>query len=333
MLYLHHLAILRSHEGGSLVTVAVFGAVLASLVLYEFTSHHALGVHGHKCLESVATMYVQSLCHRAQSVSGIYVTTVLLVVLHAPSQLVGVATIGVLPICLPEGHQVVDVGTLCADDFSEHSLLCHVQSIQFIPVIAAVLQYHAMLTCLLREVDQLPALLQIHGAGHLYGCVLPILHGTYSHGEVVVPVGGHIHQVDVRTLAQFLISLLSAVDVGRWKSGITQIFLTCLCPCLYIVTQGHNLYSGDMTEASHGSWSTHAKSHESYPYGGHLGSRQSQYVLLSCGSLWGFCYDGSLVPMPLDVGAQTLCTCCQTVGGNHQGRQCNSLKMFLHVSP
>ena len=94
-------------------------------------------------------MDIQSLCHRAQSVCCIHVTTVLLVVLHTPSQLLGIAAVGVLPIGIPEGQKVVDVGTLGAYDFAEYAVLCHVESGHLIPVIAAVLQNHAVHACLL----------------------------------------------------------------------------------------------------------------------------------------------------------------------------------------
>ena len=86
MLNFDNLAFLSADKGGGVVAIAEVVAGLACLFLHISLTMHALGVHGHECLHAVATVNVEYLCHRAKAVSGVYVATVFLVVLHAPVQ-------------------------------------------------------------------------------------------------------------------------------------------------------------------------------------------------------------------------------------------------------
>ena len=161
--------------------------------------------------------------------------------------------------------------------------------------------------------------------------MLAVLHGADSHGEVVVPVGSYIYQVDVGTLAQLLVTLFAAVDGCRGQSGITQILLASLGARCFIVTQSHNLYTGDVAEAFHSAWSAHTQTHEAHSYSGHLGSGEAQYILLSGRAGGCFHNDGTFVPMPFGAGAKALCTCTQTGRGGNEYRHCDFQKTFLHV--
>ena len=131
-----------------MVTVAVVIAGLACLLLDIFFAVNRFGVHGSECLEAVTTVDIQNLCHRAKAMGSIHVTTVFHVVLHAPSQFVGVV-FGVAPVVSPEVIKIVDICTLGTKYFTEYSVLGHVESVEFKPVIAAVFQNHAVLAVLL----------------------------------------------------------------------------------------------------------------------------------------------------------------------------------------
>ena len=123
----HHLSVCRAHEGGSVVTVSEVVAFASGLLLHIFLAHNTLGVHGHEGGEAVTAVDVETLCHGAQAVGGIHVTTVLLVVLHAPVEVLCVVGFRILPVGTPEVVQVVDVRTFGTQNLTEDALLCHVQ--------------------------------------------------------------------------------------------------------------------------------------------------------------------------------------------------------------
>ena len=116
---------------------------------------------------------------------SIHVTTVLLVVKKTPAELLGVLLL-VHPVLTPERVEVVNVSALSVEHLTQQALLSHVEGVELEPVVAAVLQNHAVLAGLLGQVNELPALLQVHGAGHLDSGVLAILQSALSYGEVVI---------------------------------------------------------------------------------------------------------------------------------------------------
>ena len=162
MLNLYHLTIGCTHEGGGVVAVAELLALLAGLVLYPLLTYETLGVHGDECGEAVATVNVEALGYRAEAVSSVYVATVLHVILHAPVEVVLIVVVGIFPVVVPEPLEAVDVGALGADNLTEYAVLSHRKSVHLIVVVAAVLEDEAVETCLLSEVDELPALLEVH---------------------------------------------------------------------------------------------------------------------------------------------------------------------------
>ena len=86
MLNLHHLTFLCSHERGGVVAITEVVALLAGHFLITLPSTEALGIHGDKRLDAVTPMDIQGLRNGAETVCGIDVTTVFLVVFQAPMQ-------------------------------------------------------------------------------------------------------------------------------------------------------------------------------------------------------------------------------------------------------
>ena len=323
----HDLTLSGAHQGCSLVAVAELGTGLASLLLHPFTSVGALGVHGHEGGEAVAAVDIHGEGHRAEAVSGIDIATVVTVVLHAPTELRLVSICGVLPVVIPEVVEVVDVGTFATEHFAKDTVLRHIQGVELIPVVAAVLENHAVLASLLTEFDELPALCQVHGRGHLDGGVLAVLQRALSHGEVVVPVGGDIDEVDVGALAELLIALLAAIDGGRGKTCIAEILLAAFSTCLHIVAEGNNLHTGDIGPALHSTGTAHAETHEGHTHRLQLRSRELQHIRLPGRALRCVNHNGSLLPVPILIGhGERLSASCHS----HTGDSDES-KKFLHA--
>ena len=163
VLNLYYLAVGSAHEGGGLVAVAEVGGALAGFCFYVIGAVNSFRVHGYECGKAIATMDVEHLGYRAETVGGIDVAAVFHVILHAPTQFFGVGSVGVRPVVAPEVVKVVDVGTFGAEHFAEHSMLGHVKGVELIPVVAAILEYHAVLACFFAQFDELPALFEVHG--------------------------------------------------------------------------------------------------------------------------------------------------------------------------
>ena len=308
VLNLHHLTLFCTHERSGVVAIAEIVAVLARHFLVPLAAAETLRVHSNQGLDAVAAMDVQSLSNGAKSVGGIDVATVFLVVFQAPMQILSIRAVRILPISFPNAWFVehVDVGTLCADDFAEESLLSHVQGAHLVIVIAAVLQEHAMQAVLLAQVDEFPALLQVHGAWHFDGCMLAVFQGTFGNGEMMVPVGGNVYQVDVLPLAHVDVSCRSAVDVSRGQTHVTQVFLCISGTTFFIVTEGNNLHAGNVAVAIHRPGPAASQAGKAHPHGLYLWNGQAQSRLLSDRTGRTLHDDGSLVPMPFRVGAGTL---------------------------
>ena len=165
----------------------------------------------------------------------------------------------------------MDVGTLSTQHFAEDTVLSHIEGTQFEPVVAAVLKNHTMLAGLLGKVDELPALFEIHSRRNLDGCVLAILESTLGNREMVVPIGSNVNKVNVGTLAEFLITLLAAVDECRGQTCLAQIFLAGFGTTSLIVAQSNNLSARNVSETSYGTRTAHTKTYECYTNNIHLG--------------------------------------------------------------
>ena len=305
VLDLNHFTVLGTHQGGGVVTIAELGAGFAGLLLHVFLTVERAGIHSNEGLEAVTTVNVHHLSNRAEAVGGIHVATVLLVVLHAPAELLGVVS-GVYPVLIPEGVQVVDVGTLGVDNLTKDTLLSHVEGVELKPVVAAVLQNHAVLAVFLGEVDELPALLQVHGTGHLNGGVLAVLQSALGHGEVVVPVCSNVYKVNIGAFADFLIPELAVVNIGRGKAGLTQVFLALFCALFVVVAQGYYFYTRNMGKTCNGTRATHAQANEGHAHGLHLGGSKVENMGLPLCTGRSFYNQSTLIPMSFGGRGQRL---------------------------
>ena len=176
------------------------------------------------------------------------------------------------------------IGTLHIEHLAEHSVLRHIEAVELEEVITAVLKHHTVQADLLAEVDERPYLAQVHGRRHLDGHVLAMLHGILGHNKVVEPVGGDIHQVDVLALAQFLVSVLTVIYIGRGHG----------CGAQNGVAEGHHLGAVDMGKAAHGVGTAHAQSYKSHTHHLELGCSESQCGLLA-GRTFGNLGDDSAI--------------------------------------
>ena len=99
--------------------------------------------------------------------------------------------------------QVVLVAAFAVYDLAEQAFTHHLHYHQFVPVIAAVFQQHAVDAGLFIGVHQLPAVVQRIGAAHFGTGLLAAFHGVAAGGNVVFPCGGHHNHVHVGRFADF----------------------------------------------------------------------------------------------------------------------------------
>ena len=161
----------------------------------------------------------------------------------------------------------MDISTLGTYYLAKESLLSHVQGTHLIIVVAAVLQHHTMYAVLLAQVYEFPTLFQVHGAGHLDGCMLAVFHSAFGDGEMMVPVCSYVYQVNVIALAHIHVSCFSAVYVGRGQPRFPQVFLRISGTGLLIIAEGYYLHTGYVAIPLHRPGATTAKSGKSYPDG------------------------------------------------------------------
>ena len=127
----------------------------------------------------------------------------------------------------------------------------------------------------------------------------------------MLPVGSDINEVDVGALAQLLISLLAIVNGSRSQSVLAQALVLLLCTLLNEVAKSNYFNTRDKAEVLNSTRTTHAKTYETDAYGLHLRQSQTQHVFLSGRTFGSFNNDFTLVPMPLGIGRERLCICCQ----------------------
>ncbi len=226
-----------------MVAITELLAWLACYLLDIFLTVNALCVHCHKSGETIATMDVESLSHRAETVGSIDVTTIVAVVDHTPTEVCWV--VRVLPIVLPERIEIVDISTFCTQNLSEYTLLSHIQGGHLIPVVAAVLEHFAMETLTLGEVDEFPALLKVHCSRYLDSNILAMLESIFCYREMVVPVGSDINEVDVLALTEFLVAIFATIHCCRWEVTVAQKFLAGFCVLLVVVAETLDFHAID----------------------------------------------------------------------------------------
>ena len=119
---------------------------------------------------------------------------------------------------------------------------------------------------------------------------------------MMLPVGSDVNEVDIRTLAKLLISLLAIVNGSRSQSVLAQTLVLLLCTLLNEVAKSNNLNTRDKAEVLNSTRTTHAKTYETNAYGLHLRQSQTQHVFLTSRTLRSFDNNFPLVPMPLGIG-------------------------------
>ena len=93
--------------------------------------------------------------------------------------------------------QVVEISRLAVGDFAEKSITNHTQDHHFVRAITTILQNDAVLASGFGGIDEIPALLQCCTGGDLDGSMFAILHGADCHGNVPVPRGGDVDDVEI----------------------------------------------------------------------------------------------------------------------------------------
>ena len=286
-------------KGGRVVAVAEGFAVFAGAFAYEFFTDNRLCIHSHESGHAVAAVNVKALSHRAEAVSGVNVAAVALVVAQTPAEFVAFA---VLPIVVPEWAQIVDISALSANYFAKHALLSHVERVHFKPVVAAVFENHAVHALGFAQVDELPALVEVHSSRHFYCHVFAIFHSAFSHGEVVIPVGANIHEVDIGAFAEFHITVFAAIDIGERHACALQIALAVFGTFFFIVAESFHFHAWDIHKSFHSRRSAHTETHESYSHHFDFWASHAYYVLLTGRAFGRFGNDGVACPVPLSVG-------------------------------
>ena len=212
----------------------------------------------------------------AKAVCRVYVTAILLIELQAP----------VAFVVLPEGLEVVDVGTLGAEDITEEALLSHVECGELEEVIDAVLEHHAVTLRALSRVDDVPSFLEGRHSWYFTSDVLALLHGIDHHRSVTCPVGSDVDQVDVGAVAELLPCLFAtAVSSCFGEACLLEDSLALLDTVGVKVTERLDLYALDLGEALDGTRTTHTQPDEAHANDRHRSMTESEYISLPSGAL------------------------------------------------
>ena len=218
-------------------------------------------------------MDVQRLADGAEAVCGVDVAGVAFVEVEAPVAL----------ITRPVLFEAVDIAALRMNDFSEKTLLRHVEGREFEEVVHAVLDHHAVAACPFGGVDQLPALGDALRGGNFQGDVLAVFHGIDGHRDVLQPRGDDVHQVEVVALAELFPALLAAVFIGPGHARLFEYPLVLLDPLGVKVAQRPYFHVVDESQPGDGAGTPHAQSDDADPdHRDRLGGEAQQRLLV-----WG----------------------------------------------
>ena len=199
------------------------------------------------------------------------------------------------------------VGALSADNLAEYSLLSHVQGGHFKPVVAAVLQNHAVQAVLLAKVDEFPALVEVHSRRHFYCHVLAVLEGALSYREVVIPVGADVYKVDVAASAHIHVAIFAAIDCSLRQTLVGEIFLAFFGTAFLVVAQSHGVSARNMGKAVYGVRSAHTQASKAHAHYRQLRCCKVDDVLLTLWALRHIGHDSVATPVPASVWRQRLC--------------------------
>ena len=171
MLNLDGFPVLRANQRDRVIPVLEVFHVLPGLILQIFGSRNSLRIHTYQVIHFVPPVNIQQLTSRSHTVSSINISPVFPVIIHTP----------VIPVIRPKFLQIMNISPFHVQDFTKHTLLCHIQRRQFEEIIHAILQHHAMQLFLLCHINQRPNFLHVHGGRHLDRHVLPMFHGIQRH--------------------------------------------------------------------------------------------------------------------------------------------------------
>ena len=145
----------------------------------------------------------------------------------------------------------------------------------------------------------MPALIEVHSRGNFDRGVLAVFKRALGYGEMVVPVGGDVHQVYVGASANGLVAFRTIVNVGRSETFLAELLLALLCSFAFVVTERHNLHTGDVGKTDYCPGAAHTETHKGHTYRFHLGNGEAENVLLSGSTLRSCGHDGALIPVPV----------------------------------
>ncbi len=224
-------------------------------------------------------MNVEQLTGRPHAVGRIDVATMCLVVFHAP----------VVVILGPIGFEAMQVASLDVHQFTEDTVLRHIERCHLEEVIDAVFEHHAMELGAFCHVDHVPNLLHRQGCGHFASHVLAVLHGIEHHGSVVNPVGANVYKIDVRTFTNSLPGILAAcISICFRHACCTQETLTRVGTLLMQVAERLDFHTGEIGVAIDGILSSHAEADEADTNGIDGWETQPKHVFLSGRTSWCF---------------------------------------------
>ena len=157
----------------------------------------------------------------------------------------------------------MDVGTFAVDEFAEHAFLGHVKGGQLEEVVAAVLEHHAVALGLFSHIDELPAFFDGGGSRHFNGHMLSLSHGFHGHGDMCLPVGADVDEVNVVAGDKFLPSLATRVGSGAGQpSAFKDVGLYALDAVGLNVAQSDDGHAVDVGDTIHGIIAAHTEADE-----------------------------------------------------------------------
>ena len=258
------------------LTILDYGILYSEFLLHEAGDRGGRYVHRGEVLHAVATVDIEYPASWAKAVCRIDITAILLIEFQAP----------VAFVVLPEGLEVVDVGTLGAEDITEEALLSHVERGELEEVIDAVLEHHAVTLRALSRVDDVPSFLEGRHSWYFTSDVLALLHSIDHHRGVTCPVGSDVDQVNVGAVAELLPCVFAtAVSSCFGEACLLEDGLALLDTVGMKVTESLDLYALDLGEALDGTRATHTKPDEADANDGHRSMTESEYISLPSGAL------------------------------------------------
>ena len=271
-----NLAISGADKGRCLVAILELLGTLTRSISIELTTYNSLGVDRYEEVETVASVDVEQLAHRAESVSRIWVSSEDTHTLHSPTR-VGLAK---------QSVEAVSITARSVKHLTKEALLRHIEYGHLVVVVDAVLGHHTVATSALCSIDQSPKLVDGHCRRHLNSHVFATLHSIDRHLDVSHPRSRDVDDVDVITLADSLPSIIRACVLdSRVTTCILEVTLHQIETRLLQVADGYDVGVLDLSPTLWSGSSSVSQTDEAYANNSNrLGSKE-QHILLSCGTL------------------------------------------------